>query len=698
MAHFADVSPDSEGHFRLHFYAVVAGLLAQLRVTSTPEQANQLLEPFPFLAGYQAALQTYQPEGLSPAEVRTWWESQIAAWESRITGHLPLRALVEALGLNPDELRLLMAAGLVEEDIRFGALFAALQEPLAARRPCVGVLGWLLGQPGHLPTDVWPACRCLLDYGLLQTDNQTDPRSEWVLRVPPVVWDALRGRKLEKPTLDLAWQPAQDFPDLDQLILPETLHRQIRQIPKLLGHGQVNALVLRGMLGSGRRTVLGSIARAIGRDVLLWESGTPKDKTWQLLGPLATLAGAMPLLRYNPNPGEALDLPLLPGYNGPVGITLGRSGGLRGPLVEHVLSLNLPPPDRAARRQFWQAAEATAPSSTLDDISDRFLLTGGHIHRAATLGQVYATLDDRASIEPTDVQQATRALNRQALETLATHLDSANGWDDLVIGEATAVELHALETRCQERERLREDAGAAFKNNLNRGVRAMFSGPSGTGKTLAARALAASLQMDLYRVDLAAVVNKYIGETERNLNQVLSRAEELDIVLLLDEGDALMTKRTDVTNANDRYANLETNYLLQRLESYEGIVIVTTNAAQRIDNAFLRRIDVIIHFPPPEAAERWLIWQHHLPQPSSVSPPLLEEIAVRCALTGGQIRNAALHATLLALSDGGQVRDQHLTAALQREYRKAGASYPLRARSVQPGQLARLQQFAAELG
>src|SRR5205085_9337809 len=130
---------------------------------------------------------------------------------------------------------------------------------------------------------------------------------------------------------------------------------------------------------------------------------------------------------------------------------------------------------------------------------------------------------------------------------------------------------------------------------------------SGTGKTLAARLLAAALRMDLYRLDLSAVVNKYIGETEKNLNQVFARAEELDVLLLLDEGDALLTRRTDVQTSTDRYANLETNYLLQRLESFEGILIVTTNAINRIDDAFKRRMDVVVDFRPPDVAERWTI-------------------------------------------------------------------------------------------
>jgi len=233
---------------------------------------------------------------------------------------------------------------------------------------------------------------------------------------------------------------------------------------------------------------------------------------------------------------------------------------------------------------------------------------------------------------------------------------------------------------------------------MNCGVRALLNGPSGTGKTLAARILAAELQTDLYRVDLASVVNKYIGETEKNLSQLLARAEELDVILLIDEGDALMTNRTDVKSANDRYANLETNYLLQRLESYEGIVIVTTNAGNRIDSAFQRRFDMIIDFQPPDAYERLLIWQLHLPTDHRISSERLQELAQHCVLTGGQIRNAALHGALLAV-DGGrgsEMNDCDLETAVRREYRKAGASYPLIRPSRSDGHQAALAQFISE--
>ncbi len=157
--------------------------------------------------------------------------------------------------------------------------------------------------------------------------------------------------------------------------------------------------------------------------------------------------------------------------------------------------------------------------------------------------------------------------------------------------------------------------------------------------------------MDIYRLDLSAVVNKYIGETEKNLNQVFSRAEELDVILLIDDGDALLTRRTSVNTSNDHYANLETNFLLQRLETFTGIVIVTTNSSEHIDSAFPRRMDMTINFRPPDGVERWQIWQLHC---------------------------AALHATLLALNNGSMVTSHHLESAIQREYRKLNAVCPLR--------------------
>lgn len=655
-------------HFRLHLDSVIVHLLSRLN--------DSYYASFPFLTGYQPVLEAQQ------------YDRRIADCELT-QAHLPLRALRQSL--SDDAVWVLVAAGLIEEDFRFGAVFASLQEPLLSRRPCIGLLNWLLPD-----VDVWAACRDMIDASLLVVDNMQEARAEWVVRVPSAVWDAARGHPVSQPAAGLSWQRAETFPDLDSLVLPANLRQQVLHLPDLIEMGQVQTLVLRGMTGSGRRTIAGAVAKAMRRDVLVCELDDLPDESRRLIGPLATLIGAMPVLRCNPAPGDALAMPTLAGYSGPVAIAPGRVGGLRGSRMTHALTLTLPPPDRAARQQFWQQTEAAIDSAEINQISQRFLLTGGLIHRAAQLGQSYAALDNRDALSVHDVQMALRAINRQSLETLATPLEGAGGWADLVVSAIIRQELRVLEARCLQRESLREQAGRAFTSNLNRGVRALFSGPSGTGKTLAARVLASELQMDLYRVDLASVVNKYIGETERNLNEVFSRAEELDVVLLLDEGDSLMSQRTDVRSSNDRYANLETNYLLQRLENYEGIVIITTNAAQRIDQAFMRRLDVVIDFSLPETAERGLLWALHLPGDHAISTAFMDDVVNRCNLSGGQIRNAALYATLLALDGGQRVTDDHLKLALQREYRKAGAAYPYHDARQSQSQLHRLRNVGGE--
>jgi hypothetical protein len=681
----ADLPPGAAGHFRLSTYAVLARVLAQLRAAKRStlshlftDDEEALERRFPFVAAYHDALDAYQPD-LPARSIVEWWDGQAAAWEADDTTHLPLRALAESHPDGAEQVRVLLAAGLVEEDLRLGALFAALQDPLPARRPCVGLLNWLLAPPGGEALDVWPTAESLVRRGYLVMDNPGEPRTEWVLRVPPVVWDAARGGGAQHPLPGLTLQDATEFPSLADFVMPGGAGG-LERIPDLVRSGEVSAVVVRGMTGTGRRTLLGAVANRLARPLLVHDGavndGAANDDAMHVLGPLATLTAALPVLRRRPAPGETLDLGLLPGYDGPVGVTLGRVGGAQGPLLAKSLQVNLDPPGPSERRRFWQMAKAPMADGALDEVVDRFLLTGGSILRAANLARAHASLNGRAAVEPDDVQEAARALNREALETLAVRLDPADG-DILVVSPHTAAELQALEARCRGREALREQAGPAF-GALNRGVRAMFTGPSGSGKSLAARALAAGLRMDVYRVDLAAVVNKYIGETEKNLDQVLSRAEELDVVLLLDEGDALMTARTDVRNANDRYANLETNYLLQRLESYEGIVVVTTNAGNRIDAAFLRRIDVLVDFAPPGPAERLLIWRHHLPIDHAVDPELLADIAQRCPLSGGQIRNAALHAVLLAAGQGKVVDAAALEEAVRREYRKAGAAYPMR--------------------
>jgi hypothetical protein len=703
---FESLPPNAIGHFRLFFYSAVLCITNHLRRLN--ELAGESLAPtprrFPFLAGYERELRACIPDEIEAAQALQWWREEIELWEQKTTARLPLRALAQSLQLTHQELIALVLAGVVEEDIRFGSLFAALQEPLTARRPCLGLVSALASvdeNRGELK-DWWLAVQRLVQAGLVIAENQNAPRAEWVLRVPNVLWDIIRGRATANISYECKIISRHEFPPLKELVLDAELQERLTRLPAVMAGGQLDAVIVRGMADSGRRTVMGSLARSLRRDVLFCDRRIPRgstDEAWQLIGPLATLTGSLPVVSVDPAPGETIELTPLKGYGGPVGIIMRREGGIRGEMVEQALTLTLPPPAPDHRESIWRTSLGEHAGPDLETIVNRFLLPLGNVHRAGRIATTYALLERRDKVTTADVQQACRSLNRQKLDTLAQRLNVSGGWYDLVLNEGTTQELQELECRCRQREKLLGNLGAAFRNSMNCGVRALFNGPSGTGKTLAAKILAAVLQTDVYRVDLASVVNKYIGETEKNLSQLLARAEELDVILLVDEGDALMTNRTDVKSANDRYANLETNYLLQRLETYQGIVIVTTNAGNRIDTAFQRRFDVIIDFQPPDPYERQLIWQHHLPPKHNVSDACLQEIAHHCSLIGGQIRNAALYASLLAVDAGrnGEINDADLSTAVQREYRKAGASYPLQEAGNGNGHNNALQKFLADV-
>jgi hypothetical protein len=412
--------------------------------------------------------------------------------------------------------------------------------------------------------------------------------------------------------------------------------------------------------------VAGALARHAGHGLIEPSTALAGAGADPPLGALATLLEAVPLLSPDPAPGERLQLAPIAGYDGMLALRLPLCGAVA--VAQRVLRrVELDVPDVHERRLHWRRALAREDA---DPALAELRLARGTIHRLARL------VTERCPAPLEAVAAEVEAQGRYLLDGLARRVAPLCLNETLAAAEHVRTELAALIARCRHREALGDALPAAFGDASAAGVRALFKGPSGTGKTLAARHLARELRRPLYRVDLAAAVSKYIGETERNLERVFTAAEALDIVLLLDEGDALLAGRTEIANSTDRYANLETNYLLQRLEGYSGILVVTTNAAERIDAAFARRMDVTIEFPLPDSDTRFELWQSHLPRTHGVSNVRLDEIARRCPLSGGQIRNAALHAALVALDRAESLDDETLLAALQREYRKAGQNCP----------------------
>jgi ATPase family protein associated with various cellular activities (AAA) len=594
-----------------------------------------------------------------------------------------------------------VTAMLVEHDVRVGAAVAALQGSPASRRPCVGLLARLLGRGAD---EVAQLVAWLAAGGFLVVENPDEPRADQTVRLAPAVQLVLDGTV--SSAVDL--RPVGAAPDLDDLVLPADVVARVERAAALLTEGELDALVVRGAPGTGRRSVLQTVAAHLGLGLLVvgkdraatsvrpfaaGDSDTgppgspaslPVPAAALALPPfppaqmhaVAVLAGAAMAWVVDPGLGQLVELPGAPA-GVPVGVVTGRRGAVQVAGAERAAVVELPMPDPDSRRRFWTASGFHADDDVLETVSRRFVLSGGTIRRVAAVAGAVSRLDGRDHVTVDDVRMASREQGRQQLESLATLLPPLPDGFRPVLAGAAAEAYDTLALRCRHRENLAAAVDGAIGGLVNRGVRAMLSGPSGTGKTLSARALGARLGLDVYRADLAALVDKYIGETERRLDNLFGAAEELDVVLLVDEGDALMTRRTDVRSSNDRYANLETDYLLQRLESYEGIVLITTNAPHLVDTAFQRRLDVTVGFNLPGPAERLAIWQGHLPARHGITPATLERLATACRLTGGQIRNAAVHATLLAVDADGLVDDRALVAAVERELTVAGKTSPL---------------------
>jgi vesicle-fusing ATPase len=276
-----------------------------------------------------------------------------------------------------------------------------------------------------------------------------------------------------------------------------------------------------------------------------------------------------------------------------------------------------------------------------------------------------------------DVAAALRRLCRERarvrLDGLAQRIAPEATWDDLVLPAGHLELLHDIARHVRHRTQVYERWGFAERESRGLGVTALFAGESGTGKTLAAEVLAADLGLDLYRIDLSATVSKYIGETEKNIRRLFDAAEASGAVLLFDEADALFGKRGEVKDGHDRYANLEVAYLLQRMESYHGLAILTTNMRSHIDRAFLRRLRFVIQFPFPDRDQRADIWRRVFPAAAplhGIDPDAL----ARMTVPGGSIRSIALSAAFAAAEDGTPVTVDHVMRAARVEYAKSERS------------------------
>lgn len=331
------------------------------------------------------------------------------------------------------------------------------------------------------------------------------------------------------------------------------------------------------------------------------------------------------------------------------------------------LRFDVDKPQPPEQKRLWQHAlgpVAAAFNGTVDELSEQFRLSARIIF---STGSPVALGAD--SGRPEDLWNACRCLVRPKLADLAQRIVPRVGWEDLVLPESQLQVLRQLAAQVRHRMKVYDTWGFSDKGRRGLGVSALFTGESGTGKTLAAEVLAHELGLDLYRIDLSSVVSKYIGETEKNLRQVFDAAEEGGVLLLFDEADALFGKRSEVKDSHDRYANIEVGYLLQRLEAYQGVAILTTNLKSSLDKSFQRRLRFTVNFPFPDAATRQAIWNRVFPAATPTEGLDTQKLS-QLKVPGGNIRNIALNAAFLAAQAGQPVSMSHVAEAANMEAQK----------------------------
>ncbi|MFI5982223.1 ATP-binding protein [Streptomyces sp. NPDC051555] len=588
------------------------------------------------------------------------------------TGTDRMARLAGRAGLGALDVAVVLVALAPDVDRTFEPLYGYLNDDVSRRRATVGLALELCGVPARSATArarLHPSAP-LLTLGLLEVIEPERPFLTRSLRVP----DRLTGHLLGDDTPDAALLGLVR-PMPDPLPGDRTAEQFTHRLAALLAAAPATVYLREQREGDGL-AAYASALRAAGLDGLC--CAEPGEHVAELLRE-ARLSG------------RAVVVPALPEAPGPLVRALVAAPDvtvlLAGPrpydphwAPEDPLVLDAPD-RRDGGTAAWRAALGTDVTGDAADGFDLaatvapYRLGGDRIRRAARAARALAAFDG-APLTAAHVRRAARRQSASGLESHTRRIRPAVDWGDLVLPAGPLTQLRELALRARHRDRVLGDWRLSAGGGRGRGVLGLFAGESGTGKTLSAEVVAADLGLDLYVVQLSSIVDKYVGETEKNLERIFTEADRTDAVLLFDEADAVFGKRSEVKDAHDRYANMESSYLLQRLESFDGIALLTTNLRANIDAAFTRRLDLVVDFPFPDAGQRLALWRHglaHVPSADGIDPaPLARDFE----LAGGSIRSAVVTAAYLAAGRGDEVTAQDLLEGARREYRKAGRLVP----------------------
>ncbi|MCC7173994.1 MAG: ATP-binding protein [Bryobacterales bacterium] len=580
---------------------------------------------------------------------------------------LPASRLARLFGLSPFGEAALVACLAPEWDPSFSTLYGYVQDDIRRRFPTAHLLLALFASPENVA-----ACHAelgdggpLMRYRLLEAgaaESAGSPAAARPLLLAPGIAHYLLGSGHGEPRLasilrgaDSGWRGTW---------VEEAAERVLSRA------GNAARINLTGPANAAKELIAAAVAGRMGRRLMVLDparlpgSETERLDLYRLLDRevrLASLACYVP--PQEPESGAArLAAEAAECLEGP--IFLDSTERLPAPRPMAVVPVSSP--SRSQQKAIWRQALENANQrvdGALDSLVQQFDFS------PATIRDAVEEASLPGSVQPSNLWQICRRVSGWKLEDLAQRITPHYGWEDIVLGADEMRQLREIAAQVGHRARVYEEWGFAARLSRGRGISALFSGPSGTGKTMAAEILAKALELDLYVIDLAGVVSKYIGETEKNLRRVFDAAEQSGAILFFDEADALFGKRSEVRDSHDRYANIEVNYLLQKMEQYQGLAILSTNRRSALDKAFSRRLRFLVDFPFPSRENRELIWRKTFPRQAPLEDVDFSFLA-RLEIAGGNIRNIAVNAAFLASAEGGAIQTGHIMRAVRQEYAK----------------------------
>ncbi len=610
---------------------------------------------------------------------------------------LRMPRLVRCFGLSPSDLRILICCLAPDVELRFQRYFAYLQNDVSKRRPTIQLLAELCldeGRAAVASRATFSPDAVLLRERLLTLHGRDD--TPFPARQPQVC-EAVADYVLGQDRVDSALA---GFVAIHVLgaALPEgsyyARHRQIETglLDRMRSGGSLPTTYLWGPPGCGKSRLVEALARDAGArvmraDMRAWLAAAPLTRETlrtlrrdaRLHECLLELSRCEALLADTAGAARAAVEEFLK-ENEAAGIVLTGTASIDD-LSEHLAvplwSFEIPRPAETERAALWiqelQARGLHAEDNVVDQLASCFRFTPLEIRRALDGGPVESIRTAGGPIDEAALLRRCRETSRHAIHRFARKIVPRRGWDDLVLPSDLRAHMEEICNAVRKRPRVYSDWGFESKLSLGAGLCVLFAGPSGVGKTMSAEIIAGDLGLDLYAVDLSCIVSKYIGETEKQLSKVFDEAESTNGILFFDECDALFGKRTEVKDSHDRYANIEVNYLLQRMDRYEGVVILATNLKSNLDSAFMRRLRYVVEFPFPQQEDRERIWRKVFPSQAPVGPDVdFGFLARQLKLAGGNIKNIALNAAFLAAGNGGAVGMRHVILAARRELQKTG--------------------------